>query len=154
MIESERDRREIGTVPEFPGDAWFQEYAARINASEDYREAGSTWEGDVTYVLEADPERGVPEDVYAWLDLWHGECRGVRYGIPAEEGEAARFVIRAPYPRWKEVIRKELDPVKGMIQGKLRLKGDLPTILRHVKSANVLVNLAGSVPTEFVDERG
>ncbi len=53
----------------------------------------------------------------------------------------------------KEVIKRELDPVKGMMQGKLKLKGDLPTIVRYVKAANELVNLAGSVPTEFVDER-
>ena len=69
-----------------------------------------------------------------------------------EEGEKAKFIIRAPYTRWKEVIRKELDPVKGMMQGKLKLRGDLPTIVRYVKAANELVNLAASVPTEFVDE--
>ena len=58
----------------------------------------------------------------------------------------------APYTRWKEVIKKELDPVKGMMQGKLKLKGDLPTIVRYVKAANELVNLAQTVPTEFADE--
>ena len=39
------------------------------------------------------------------------------------------------------------------MQGKLKLKGDLPTIVKYVKAANELVNLAASVPTEFVDER-
>jgi putative sterol carrier protein len=140
-------------MPEFPSEAWLTEYVALINASADYQEAAATWEGDVTYVFEAEPDKGVPEDLYAWLDLWHGECREGRYGVTPEEGDAAKFVIRAPYTRWKEVIRKELDPVKGMMQGKLRLKGDLPTIVRYVRAANVLVNLAGSVPTEFVDER-
>ena len=43
--------------------------------------------------------------------------------------------------------------MKGMLQGKLKLKGDLPAIIRHVKAANELVKLAASVPTEFVDER-
>jgi len=94
----------------------------------------------------------VPEEIWAWLDLWHGECRGARYAVPAEEGGRAKFIIRAPYSRWKEVIKKELDPVKAMMQGKLKLKGDLPTILRHVKAATELVNVAASVPTEFVDE--
>jgi putative sterol carrier protein len=62
-------------------------------------------------------------------------------------------VIRAPYSRWKDVVRGDLDPVKGMMQGKLKLKGDLPTIVRYVKAANELVNLAQTVPTEFVDEQ-
>jgi putative sterol carrier protein len=139
-------------MPTFPSEEWLHEYVGLINGSAEYREAAATWEGDVTYVFEAEPDNGVPEDLYAWLDLWHGECRGSKYGVPAEEGSAAKFVIRAPYTRWKEVIRKELDPVKGMMQGKLKLKGDLPTIVRYVKAANALVNLAGSVPTEFVDE--
>jgi putative sterol carrier protein len=138
-------------MPEFPSEAWLVEFVERINSSPSYREAAATWEGDVALVIEAEPDKGVPEDVWAWVDLWHGECRDSRI-VPAEEGERARFVVRAPYSRWKEVIRKKLDPVKGMMQGKLRLKGDLPTIVRHVKAASELVNLAGTVPTEFPDE--
>jgi putative sterol carrier protein len=140
-------------LPEFPSKEWLDAYAKRINGSAEYREAAAGWEGDISYVFEAEPEHGVPEEIWAWLDLWHGECRESRYAVPPEEGEKAKFIIRAPYSRWKEVINKELDPVKGMMQGKLKLKGDLPTIVRYVKAANELVNLAGTVPTEFVDER-
>jgi putative sterol carrier protein len=138
-------------MPEFPSEEWLKEYVQRINDSEGYREAAATWEGDVAYVIEAEPDKGVAEDTWAWLDLWHGECREGKLVTPAE-GDKARFVIRAPYSRWKEVIKKELDPIKGMMQGKLRLKGDLPTIIRYVKAANELVNLAQTVPTEFADE--
>jgi putative sterol carrier protein len=135
----------------FPSEEWVAEYVQRINASEPYRDAAQTWEGDVAYVIEAEPDRGVPEDVWAWLDLWHGECRDGRL-VRREDGERARFVIRAPYSRWKEVIRGELDPVKGMMQGKLKLRGDLPTIVKHVRAANELVTVAQTVPTEFADE--
>jgi putative sterol carrier protein len=135
----------------FPSEDWLAEYVRRINASQSYRDAAETWEGDVAYVIEAEPDRGVPEDVWAWLDLWHGTCRDGRLVSP-QEGERARFLIRAPYSRWKEVIKGELDPVKGMMQGKLKLRGDLPTIVKHVKAANELVNVAQTVPTEFSDE--
>jgi putative sterol carrier protein len=135
----------------FPSEDWLAEYVRQINASQSYRDAAETWEGDVAYVIEAEPDRGVPEDVWAWLDLWHGTCRDGRLVSP-QEGERARFLIRAPYSRWKEVIKGELDPVKGMMQGKLKLRGDLPTIVKHVKAANELVNVAQTVPTEFSDE--
>ncbi len=138
-------------MPQFPSEEWLKEYVTRINDSPAYKEAAASWEGDVAYVIEAEPDKGVPEDVWAWLDLWHGECREAKI-VSAEEGEKSRFVIRAPFTRWKEVIRKELDPVKGMMQGKLKLKGDLPTIVRYVKAANELVNLSQTVPTEFPDE--
>jgi putative sterol carrier protein len=141
-------------MAEFPSEEWLKEYVERINGSAAYREAAATWEGDVAYVIEAEPDKGVPEEVWAWVDLWHGEVRDYRYGVPPEEGEKARFVIKGPYSRWKQVIQKELDPVKGMMQGKLNLQGDLPTILRYVKAAQELVNLSQTVPTEFADEAG
>ena len=140
-------------MAQFPSEEWLKLYVERINASNEYREAAATWEGDIAYVFEAEPDKGLEKEVWAWLDLWHGECRGSKYDLPPEDGEKARFIIRAPYSRWKEVIRKELDPVKGMMQGKLKLKGDLPTIVRYVKAANELVNIAGQVPTEFVDDQ-
>jgi putative sterol carrier protein len=138
-------------MAQFPSEEWLKEYVERINGSPAYKEAAATWEGDVAYVIEAEPDKGVPETVWAWLDLWHGECREGKI-ISPEEGEKAQFLIRAPYSRWKEVIKKELDPIKGMMQGKLKLKGDLPTIVRYVKASNELVNLAQTVPTEFPDE--
>jgi len=139
-------------VPVFPSEEWVNEYVERINASKDYEEAAATWEGDLSYVFEREPDKGVADDVWVWVDLWHGKCRGAKYNVTADEGEKAKFLIRAPYSRWKEVIKKELDPVKGMMQGKLKLKGDLPTIVRYVKAANELVNIASSVETIFADE--
>ena len=46
----------------------------------------------------------------------------------------------------------ELDPIKGMMQGKLRVHGDLPTIVRYVQAANELVRLTGRIDTQFPDE--
>lgn len=139
-------------MAKFPSEEWLKDYVERINASKEYEEAAATWEGDLSYVFEAEPDKGVPKDVWTWVDLWHGKCRGGKYDVGEDEGAKAKFIIRAPYSRWKQVIKKELDPVKAMMQGKLKLKGDLPTIVRHVKAANELVNIASSVPTEFVDE--
>jgi putative sterol carrier protein len=135
----------------FPSNEWVGELVRRVNASSEYRRAAATWEGDIAFVLGAEPDRGVPNDVWVRLDLWRGECRdgGI---VDADEGARCRYVIRAPYSRWKEVVRGRLDPIKGMLQGKLKLRGDLPTIVRHVRAANELVHLTTSVPTEFVDE--
>jgi putative sterol carrier protein len=138
-------------VPAFPTDPWFQELIERINASEEYREAAAEWEGDIAFVIEAEPDRGVPQDVWGLLDLWHGSCRGGGV-IDAERGAAAQYTLRAPYSRWKEVVRGELDPIKGMMQGKLRVLGDLPAIVRQVRAANELVELTLQVDTVFPDE--
>src|SRR4029079_8786766 len=94
------------------------------NCSPTIRTAGADGEGDVTFVIEADPDKGHPTDVWHWFDLYHGVCREAKPVTPDERDRAA-FVIRAPYSRWKEVILGRLEPTKAMLQGKLRLKGDL-----------------------------
>src|SRR6266496_384810 len=87
-----------------------------------------------------------------------GLARPVARGVPGwrhrgpRGGAKARYIVRAPYTRWKEVLAGDLDPVKGMMQGKLKLQGDLPTIIRYVRAANELIHLTTSVPTEFLDE--
>ena len=138
-------------MPSFPTDPWFQELIERINDSAEYLEAAATWEGDIAFVVEPEPDKRVPDEVWGLLDLWHGTCRGGGV-VDAARGARARYVIRAPYSRWKEVVRGELDPVKGMMQGKLKVEGDLPTIVRYVRAANELVRLTETVETTFPDE--
>lgn len=137
-------------MPKFPTDPWFQEFILAINASDRYRAAAADWEGDVAFQIEAEPDKGVPETVWGWLDLWRGSCRS---GGVVDERKAleSRYLISAPYSRWREVLEGDLDPIRGMMQGKLRVRGDLPTIIRYVNAANELVHLTGTVETEFPD---
>lgn len=135
----------------FPSDEWLATFQGLINGSDEYREAASDWEGDIAFVLEAEPDRGVPDDLVAWLDLWHGGCRGARM-ISLAEGEDTAYGIRAPYSRWREVLLGDLEPVKAMVQGKLKVRGDLAEIVRHVRAAKELVRLTTLVPSEFMSE--
>jgi putative sterol carrier protein len=138
-------------VPEFPTEEWFQAYIEAIDNSDEYAEYAATWEGDVIILVEAEPDKGVAADVHGLLDLWHGGCRGG--GIVDEErASVAEFVVRAPYSRWKDVIHGDLEPIKGLVQGKLRVRGDLPKILRYVKGTQELAYIAGQVDTTFPDE--
>ena len=123
-----------------------------INKSAVYKQAGKGWKWTVGLVVEAEPDHNFPEAKGVFMDLFDGQARDIKV-TSADAAGKADFVITAPYSRWKQVMQKELDPTKGMMQGKLKLKGDLPTIVRYVKAANELVNLAQTVPTEFVDEQ-
>jgi putative sterol carrier protein len=137
----------------FPSAEWCAAYKDAINANDAYRAAGKDWTfGPVAMVVTAEPSIGIPEDTAMWLDVDQGRCDGCRL-VSRSEADGASFVIVASYARWKEVIRKQLDPTKGMMQNKLKLtKGHMPTIVRFVTLNKELVESTTRVPTQFVDE--
>jgi putative sterol carrier protein len=136
----------------YPSVEWVEEFKRQINLSEGYKKAAATWSaGAVALVTSAKPELGLNEDVGIWLDLHQGVCREAKI-VTAEEAQKAPFCIIGDYARWKQVIKKELEPVKGMMQGKLKLKGDLPTIVRYVKASQELVESSTRIDTKFLDE--
>jgi putative sterol carrier protein len=137
----------------FPSPEWAAAYKEALNANLAYKIAGKDWtHGVVAMVVKADPKLGIAEDTALWLDVDRGECRECRL-MPATEAQAAAFIIVADYARWKTVIKKELDPIKGMMQGKLKLtKGHMPIIVKYVNSSRELVETTSRVATKFLDE--
>jgi putative sterol carrier protein len=130
---------------------WVRQYQELIQNDAEYKEAAKTWEGSVVIKILAKPDIGLDKDLYMFMDLWHGDCNYIRI-VPAEAGEAGDYVITGEYERWKAVMAKELDTIKGMMQGKLKLKGDLPTIVRAVKAASRLVDLSAVTEPRFPDD--
>lgn len=136
----------------FPSEEWTKEYQRMINSSEDYKKSGATWTaGPVCLVVSANPSVGLDKEIGIWLDLEKGVCREIKI-VTLEEAQKAPFVITGDYARWKQVVLGQLDPIQGMMQGKLKLKGNLPTIVRYVKASQDLVKCAGKVDTQFADE--
>jgi putative sterol carrier protein len=142
-----------GPTLRFPSAEWCAAYKDAINGNAGYKAAAKDWKhGPVAMVVGAEPAIGIPEDTAMWLDLDQGSCKDCRL-VSREEAEKASFVIVATYARWKEVIRKQLDPTKGMMQNKLKLtKGHMPTMVKFVTASKELVESTSRVPTQFVDE--
>ena len=74
-------------------EAWAQAYCRKLNESEAYRKAASTWEGSLALAVRPDPKAGFPKGVAVVLDLWHGACRGAKAG---RRPGAAPFRTDAP----------------------------------------------------------
>jgi putative sterol carrier protein len=130
---------------------WAQAYKEEINKSPVYKAAGKGWKWTVGLVVEAEPDKNFPEAKGVVMDLFEGGARDVKVG-GAEEAQACDFVISGPYSRWKQVALKELDATRGMLQGKLKLKGDLPTVVRYTKASQELTECTTRVPVNWPDE--
>jgi putative sterol carrier protein len=140
-------------MPQFPSPEWADAFKAAMDKSSAYRAAGKDWtHGVVALVVKADPAIGIADDVGLWLDLDRGVCRQAKI-VDRAEAEKAPFCIAGEYARWKSVIRKELDPIKAMMQKKLELKGQMTIIVKYVNASKELVECATQVPTQFLDEK-
>ena len=137
----------------FPSPEWAAAYKDAINANPRYKDAGKDWtHGVVAMVVKADEKLGIEKDTGLWLDVERGTCKDCKI-VSMEEAQKAPFVIVADYAKWKSVIKRELDPIKGMMQNKLKLtKGHMPTIVKYVTSQRELVETTSNVPTKFRDE--
>ncbi len=118
-----------------------------LNANEAYGDAAKDWEGDFLFVCK--PEGNLKEEASFHVDLWHGKCRSARMLAPEESVETA-FTYTGPYGNWIKLINKEIDPIRGLLTGKFKLKGSMMKVMRYTKAAKLLVETASQVPTEFV----
>ena len=130
----------------FATDEWAKVLQEELNNSESYRKAATKWEGDFYFVIEKGD--GFPEDVYMYLDLWHGEARDA-YLVEDPDSMKPAFILRAPLDIWKGVLDKKIDPIRGIMTRQLQLKGNMMKIMKAPKAATELVECAASVDTEW-----
>jgi len=132
------------SIVRFPSDEWIKIFKEELNKSTAYQEVAKDWEGDFLFVITPDEELKIETMFY--IDLWHGKCRDA-YLVKGEK--QAKFVFKGPYSNWKKVIRKELDPIRGLIRGMFTVDGDSRVILDQAKAAQELVNTASKIPVVF-----
>jgi len=133
----------------FISDEWIKELSRQLNASKDYERSAKDWEGDFVFVIE--PDESHPNHAYFFLGLLHGKSPDAAL-VASENERKADFKIRAPYGNWRRVIEGRLDPIQGMMTGKLKLQGNLLKIMRYPKAAKDLVACCSKVPTDFGDQ--
>ena len=130
----------------FATDEWAKALMAEVNASEAYKKAAANWEGDFYFVTTK--SQGIPEDTYVYLDLWHGEARDA-YLVTDPSAKKVAFELRAPIDVWRKVLEKKVDPIRGIMSGQLKLKGNMMAVLKAPKAATELVASAMKVDTDW-----
>src|ERR1700694_334403 len=131
---------------------WANAFKDEVNRSTVYKAAGKGWKWTVGLVVEAEPDKHFPEPKGIVMDLFDGEARDIKVGSAAD-AQKCDFVITAPYSRWKEVSTNQLEANKGMLQGKLKLKGDLPTIVRSTKASQEMTECTTRISVEWPHEK-
>ena len=131
---------------EFATDGWVKALLVELNDSEAYAKAAAKWEGDFYFIVDKGP--AIPEDIYLYLDLWHGKARD-GYLVDDPSAQETAFELRAPLDVWQGVLAKKIDPVRGIMTKQLKLKGNMMKIMKAPKAAIELVAAASRIDTTF-----
>lgn len=126
---------------------WVEAFGKAINDNPNYRPSALTWEGDMLFVIE--PSGNLDHKVRVLVALYHGDCTGTKLIKEGEEVEA-EFVITGNYENVLQVIKKEIDPIRAIMAGKLRLEGNMAKVMRHTKAAQEIVVSLGNIETDFL----
>ncbi len=128
---------------------WAQAWREQIRANSAYQAAARTWKWPLVLIMRADPALGLPADRSIYLDLYQGECREARVAT-ADDIEQAPFLLSADPHTWMQVLERRLEPLAGVMRGKLQLvKGSFASLLPHVIAAKELVESATRVDTSY-----
>ena len=131
---------------QFASDEWAKALKTELNNSEGYAKAAEKWEGDFYFVINAGD--GIEEDIYLYMDLWHGECReAMRVDDPSAKSPV--FELSAPLKVWQGVLAKKIDPIQGLVSRRLKLKGPMVKIMKAPKAAIELVDCCTKIDTEW-----
>jgi putative sterol carrier protein len=123
---------------------WADAFAAVLNHNTVYQEASRSWEeGSIALVLDTTAQA-------VWLDLLHGRCLEARAVDAAQAHTLATFVIAADEATWKEVLAGHMQPLMGIMRGRLKLaKGSMARLMPYTRAATELVKSAQHIAAEF-----
>lgn len=131
-------------MPTFPSTEWADAYRQRLNENAAYAEAARAWEGDILLLVA--PDDRAPQGEGVLLDLHHGECRAAKF-VPDAGQVTAEFTYRGSRENWGRMLRREIDPVRAILDGTFKLSGNLMKAMRFQRAAKEMVETATLVPS-------
>lgn len=128
---------------------YLQGVMGRSNTDEKYRQLAKGQYESYALVLEAEPDKGVPEAVIVGFDCQDGEFVEVWQGQ-----RATMFTLSAPYGVWVDILRGKLGPTKAITMRRLRTQGPFLQLLKGAERVLRWVEILRTIPTEFEGEYG
>lgn len=87
-----------------------------------------------------------PEVEKISLSIVDGKPEEIEVAKPEFVG---KYNFEATWENWRKMLEGEVDPVKTIMSGKIKLKGHLLSLLRRLKGFLRLLSLLKSVKTEW-----
>ncbi|WP_436345015.1 SCP2 sterol-binding domain-containing protein [Natronorubrum sp. FCH18a] len=96
-------------------------------------------------------EENVADDgtIYAYLDLYDGECEAVDTVTDLDDQECG-FRLIGEYGKWTKLVRGDGDVIDMLMSGEFEIDGDMQKILQYSDAAVDLAEVAADVDSRFI----
>jgi hypothetical protein len=139
----------------FASSEWLDAVVRQVNAHADLPRALAGLGADLAAVVERDAGP-FPRGAAAWGR--HEGGRIVAWRVLEDEDDVLElepaYVVRAPLPVWKDLLRGQADPVQAALSGRVKVKGDLDGLVRRAGYRYIVDEALRRVETVFPDEVG
>jgi putative sterol carrier protein len=132
----------------FPSKEWLKKLETKLNADEKHKTIAKNWEGDLFFDIQ--PQGNLTQPLRFYLDLWHGTCRKAEYNPDESAYPNPAFKWMASYHNLADVLTGKMNPITGMMTGKLKVQGNMGYIMRNTATVLDFVRVAQEVTQEIL----
>ena len=129
---------------------WSAALREEINRSSEYRNAAAKWgagfNGNI--LLAFDSDTALKKPLFLLLKLAEGHCDAAEF-VPGPSHPDAGFTLRAPFSLWREILERKTLAATAILTGKMRVEGEMLTLLKHAGASRALIHCTASVPTRY-----
>ena len=137
-------------MPLFPSTEWMDEFCERLASHSDAGEIAAALDGVYRFVI--DPAGPLSERHTYDISI-RPTGAGANIGVvDGERHDNARLTLTADYRRWQQLVRGELDVAMAVMLRRLRVSGDLTSLMGNVSNAQPLVDSLHEVDTTWLED--
>ncbi|NLI70901.1 MAG: hypothetical protein GX364_08575 [Firmicutes bacterium] len=127
---------------------WLDLFKETINADQEFQAAAARFSASMTIATSI---KGLPKPFYVWMDFHRGKMREWAY-MARTSDKKSDFVFNSDYYTWKAICRGEMDVIRAVVSGKIKLSGNRLKMLAQTKASLALLKVMEKLDTSFPDE--
>ena len=137
-------------MPVFPSDDWMAEFCERLESHPDSEQIATALDGTYRFVVEP----AGPLDERHTYDIAIGPTdAGAEVVLIESDGTKPRLTLTTDYRRWQQLVRGELDVGMAVMLRRLKVSGDLSSLMGNVSSAGPLLDALHEVDTTWLEDQ-
>ena len=138
-------------MPVFPSYEWMAEFCERLESHEEADDVASALDGVYRFVI--DPAGPLDEQHVYDVSIRPTDEGPEVYVLDAdEEADKPRLTLTTDYRRWQQLVRGELDVGMAVMLRRLKVSGDLTSLMGNVSNAGPLVDSLHEVDTTWLED--